>query len=305
MSSIIANVRHLMAVMQPQTGDRASGVATVTASGDDVTVPRSTYAIPVIGGKARADLVFKVGDGPNADKSWTATSDGVDVNFLSNIGGSRHNIDDVTTLLFDPPITGIDSVVVNGDFTGGANTTFLGGIKDMVQYEQLDGADPSLDLSRSPIKGFPGVVVTWQGSKGIEGAMPRGVQKSEETFTIAIITNRGESDHIRRQEGQAAMDALTSLLIDRKAVDGVPFSNPTGVIIQTRGRERITHKVHQKFYVYYIVVMVTSTFNQTDSRVYHNLELINMDILKPQDPALPNQGDLTIVDDVQIDMTDD
>jgi hypothetical protein len=31
--------------------------------------------------------------------------------------------------------------------------------------------------------------------------------------------------------------------------------------------------------------------------------LARIDVLKPQDPALPNQGDYTLVDDMDVDMS--
>ncbi len=303
MSSVVEIARHLMAVMQPQTGSRSSGVATITASGDDVEIPRSTYALPIVQGQVRPELVFKVGEGPNADKSWTVTSTGTDVDILSNIGGARHNLADGTKLIFDPPIDGIASIATKGSLTGGADATFLGGVKDMIQYEQLGTSDPEVDLWHGAIQGFPAVIVTWSGSKDLDVDVRRGVSLSEEIYTISVIASRMEADHIRRLEGQIILDGLRSLLIDRQSVDGVPFSSPSGVQITRRGRQPGKGRVFQAFYIYFLEVVVSSAFVQTDTRTYHDLELISMDVLKPQDPVLPNQGDITVVDDNEIDLT--
>ncbi|MCP4674350.1 MAG: hypothetical protein GY854_02295 [Deltaproteobacteria bacterium] len=302
MSSVIEIARHLMAVMQPQTGDRATGIATITASGADVVIPRGTYALPVVQGQVRADLAFKVGEGANADKSWTVTSAGTDVDFLSNIGGARHNLADGTPMIFDPPIDGIASVVTSGAFTGGTDPEFLGGVKDMLMLEQLEKTDPQIDLGRSAIKGFPAVVVTWQGSRDIE-LVRRGTARADETFSISIISSRTESDHMRRQEGQVILYDLSALLIDRHAVDGSPFSNPEGIHITSRGRESGNHKTYQAFRIYYLVVGVDAVIKQRDTRTYSDFALLNMDVLKPQDPALPDQGDYTVVNDNQVDMS--
>lgn len=304
MSTTIAIARHLMAVMQPQTGERATGVATVTASGADVTIPRSTYALPIVSNQIRPDLAMKVGEGPNDDGSWTATALGVDVDFLSNIGGERHNIADGTELIFDPPISGIASVVANADFSGGTNPDYLGGIVDMVQFEQLGTANPEIDMFRSSLKGFPAVIVAWQGSKQVEDPMPRAKAKFEETYTISVISSKANADYFRRQEGQIVLDAIRSLLIDRNAVDGVPFCNPKGLRVVRRGRQTGNNTIYQAFYIYYLEVAVTGAFAQDYSRSYEYLDLINIDILKPQDPALPNQGDFTMVDDMQIDTSE-
>jgi hypothetical protein len=38
--------------------------------------------------------------------------------------------------------------------------------------------------------------------------------------------------------------------------------------------------------------------------VYNDFATLNMDVLKPQEPELPNQGDYTVVDDMEVDMTE-
>jgi len=175
---------------------------------------------------------------------------------------------------------------------------------DMVQFEQLDTAKPELDMFRSALKGFPAVILSWQGSREVDNPMPRGKAMSEETFTISVISSRVNADHYRRQEGQVILDALRNLLIDRNAVDGVPFCNPKGVRINRRGRQSGNAQIYQAFYVYYLEVAVTGVFVQNYERSYEWLNLINIDILKPQSPALPNQGDFTLVDDMQIDTSE-
>lgn len=303
MSSIIETAWHLMAVMSPQTGTRSNGVVTVTAISGSVTIPRSSFALPVIGGQLRPDLVFKVGEGPNADKSWTATSGGTDIGVLSNIGGARHNIPNGTQLQFVPPISGLASVVSKGAFANGLDPTFLGGIKGMVLSEDLGKADFWVDIARSNLNGFPAVVVTWQGRKDIDAPTRHGTAQTVESYTISILSNRMESQHLRRLEGAIALDAISSLLVDRHAVDGIPFSNPEGIRIPMSGRQSGNHKIFQTMYIYYASVEVSSSLVQTDSRTYSNWELTVLDVTKPQVPPLPNQGDLTIVDDNEIDMT--
>ncbi len=118
MSTIENTARALQAICQPLTGTRSSGTVTMTASGDDVTIARNTHGVPVLNGKEHPDLVFKTGEGPNSDPdpegSWTVTSGGTDVDFISNIGGVRQNIPDTTVINLDPWITGIASAVVSG-----------------------------------------------------------------------------------------------------------------------------------------------------------------------------------------------
>jgi hypothetical protein len=125
----------------------------------------------------------------------------------------------------------------------------------------------------------------------------------KESFRIYVITSRSEKDHKRREEGLEILDEITRLLADRQTVDDVCFSNPSGVQIRRRWRESGPQRIYQRHYVYALLVGVELTIEQTDSRTWTDLEKVVFDVVKPQDPALPNQGDITVVDDVEVDMT--
>lgn len=315
MSQIINTARYLMAVMQPATGDRATGVATVTASGGDVTLPMNTFAMPVIDGRRRPDLLLKVAEGPNTDRSWTVTSGGTAVDYVSNIGGTRHNIDQGTPIHFDPAVGGLVSSAPTADanFTGGTDANYFGGIRDMVIYENFDGPAFQMDLRRSGVTRFPCVMVTWLDTGPADGTTisqtdrptrtgTRGVLYKD-TFSISVISTRDDSDHARRHEGLRIVDTISRLLSDRQMVDKYAFSAPSGVQIREISREGGPETVYQKFYIYNILLSTERELKQLDSRTYNDWLLAVMDIYKPQDPPLPNQGDITIVDDMEIDMS--
>lgn len=313
MSTITSTLRSMMAVMQPATGTQADGTVVATASGGDVNVPRSTYAIPIIGGAHRPDLAVKTAAGPNADDSWTVTSGGDNVDFVSNIGGARHILPDATSLVFDPAISGIASLVAAADWANGADPTAFGGVRDMTIVERFEGPAAAVDLRRSNIKGFPAVILAWQDSEPADGSTISqtrrdtrvGTRKNlyKETFRLSVITIRADSPDVRREEGLLIMDELSGLLTDRQEVDGVFFSNPSGLQIRRRWREVGPQPFYQKHFVYNILVSAEVTLQQTDARTYVDLEKVVFDVEKPQDPALPNQGDITVVDDVEVDMT--
>jgi hypothetical protein len=315
MSQILNTARNLMAVMQPATGTRASGPVTITAESGDVSLPRNTFAMPVIEGRRRPDLLLKVDEGPNDDSSWTITTSGTEVTFISNIGGVRQNIPVDTPIHFDPPIDGLVSAAptVDTTFTGGTDMDGFAPVKDMVIYEHFDGPSFQIDLRRSGVTLFPCVIIAWQNTEPADGATitqtdrptrtgTRGVLYKD-TFTVSIVSSRDESDHSRRHEGLEIVDTLTRLLTDKQMVDRWSFSAPGGVQIRQFFREDGPEDVYQKFYIYTIQLSTERELKQLDSRTYNDWLLAVMNIYKPQDPVLPDQGDFTIVEDMEIDMS--
>jgi hypothetical protein len=285
----------------------------MTASGADVTINRNVHGVPVINGQEQPDLVFKTDVGPNDDGSWTVTSGGTGVTWISNIGGIRHNISDTTVINLDPEITGIASAVVNGDFTTGADDTAYGTLKDFVLYEQLAGPALPLDMRRSLLKGFPSAMIAWIQAEPGDGSTTAHTLRETRVgtfgtlhrhiFQISVIVNRAESDYRRRAEGMHIIETMSRLLTDRHAIDGCPFSNPSGIQILRFWREVLPQPLAKRFYVFNLQLSVVTSLITTDTRSYNDWLLARIDVLKPQDPALPNQGDFTLVDDMDVDMS--
>lgn len=315
MSTILDTARNIMAVIQPATGNRATGIATITASGADVNIPRNTFAMPVIDGRRRPDLVLKTDEGPGEKGLWTVTSSGDEITFISNIGGVRHNIPINTPISFDPPIAGLVSAVPTADaaFEDGTDADYFGGIRDMVIYENFDGPSFQDDLKRSGISKFPCVMVTWMNTEPADGTTisttvretRAGTRKIlyKDTFVLTIVSSREDSDHARRHEGLDIADTISRLISDKQMVDKCAFSTPSGVQIRNIMRESGPENVYQKFYIYNILISTERTLQQLDSRTYSLWLKAIIDILKPQDPPLPNEGDFTLVDDMEVDMS--
>jgi hypothetical protein len=311
MSYIESLALDLLATLGPVTGKRASGTVRMVATGDDVTVPRNTFLCPVVGGQLETKYVFKVAEGPNTDRSWTVTGDGTDIDVFSNIGGARHNVAAGTLFRFSPPlIDGISSVTAVSDFTGGSDNTEYGGVRDAVVYESLDG-DISVELLRSRLAGLPGIVITWTGSEPSDGTTIPTMQSTrvangqtlfKEMFAIFVIVDKSTSEAARRGEGLYILEDVTRFLTDRHAIDGRPYSNPQGVHVVRRGRERGPQKLYQRFNVYTVVVTAQRTLCKYDVRIWNDWNTSVIDSGVTQRPGEPDQGDKTVVDNMEVEM---
>lgn len=310
MSSIINVGRAIMACAQQLTGTRSTGSILITASGDDVTVPRNRYLLPVIGGRRRPDLAVKAAAGPNSDYSWTVTSSGTSVSALSNIGGRRMNYPDGTVFAFDPPLSGIASAVAGGAFTGGADLTTFGALRDFVMYETVIGPNRGLDAFRANVMAFPAAMLAWVDDEPYDGSSSdmtnrqsrAGTRKSiyKATFQIVVFSERTEDDHARRSEGLEALDQLASLLVDRQAIDGEPFSNPSGLQIRRRWRETGRQDIYQRFYVYGLLVSAMVTLQRAvSSSGYSAWNTSVIDVSKRDE----GETDFPLIDDMTVDMT--
>jgi len=315
---IIGTARALMAVMQPATGTRSTGVVTLTAlAAQTVNLKRGQYAYPVLGGRASPELLIKVGENPATDDgSWDVTDAGLAVTFISNLGGARYNLPATTPIILDNPPSGLVVALptADADFTGGIDATGFGAVLDLVMAEQLSGPALHVDMRRSQLTRFPSVMVTWEDVQPADGSSTvtagRGSARVgtrsllfKSSYTISVITSRKDTDHERRHEGLFMVGTLARLITDRQMVDGECLSNPSGIQIRSIFREVGPQDIYQKFYIYHMLISAHVTIQQFDSRTYSDWLLAVLNVDKPQDPALPNQGDYRIVTDNEIDMS--
>ncbi len=316
--------RAIMAALQPLTGTRSVGFVKMrTKPGTLLAIPRNSYWSPVVDGQRMTSWLFKVVDGPNADKSWTVDDSGTSlVGMMSNLGGLKHNVDATTQFQPDIPIddlvlTGADTPTANANFEGATAPADYCGVHDMAIYETFDGPAFTLDLHRSPINAFPGIMLAFQDFEPADGvaiaqnnqmAINAGDGKKfyKVTYSISVLTTKGEGDMSRRMEGLMIADVIMQLLNDKHSTDpGECLSNPGGMQVRTMIREDGPQPIYKKFYIYTVLVSAMVTLKRLDFRTYNPWLRAVMSIDKPQIPSLPDQGDFRIVDSVEIDMTPD
>lgn len=315
-SQVVRTARGIVAILQPLTGDRASGTSTMAcaSAGDSVRLPRGYYFLPVVGGVVRADLALKAGPGSEADESWLVASGGTAVDLVSNLGGARHNLAAGTVLRPDPPVPELTAgmTVAAPGMTGGVDATGFGALKDLQIYEQLNGPALNVDAKRSGLKRFPGAVLMWADMQQATGVTSPQTQRAartgtrrvlyRSTYALTFMSTSYAADSERRHEGLACVEAAMKLLTDRQMVDGEAISSPGGVEIYRAYREPLRPDVAAKWYVYTFELGAELTLCQTDARTYSNLLRMVMDVHAQQHPELPDQGDLPLVQGATLNM---
>jgi hypothetical protein len=269
--TILSEARALLALLQPLTGARASGTATVKASpGPTAVLPPNTYAVPIVGGAMRFDLLLKTAQNAAAPAGWTVTTAGDPVTMISVVGGNEHNLPDATELRWWPGAAGIEAKsVLAGALTGGIDASGLTALRQVRFFEQLraDLSGTPADLFKSMVSQFPSAVLVWERSRPApNGAkLGRGVNVYEQEWHLFLITSRADGDNQRREEGLALVDAVTEEMVDRSTVDGMMFSAASGLSIEERRR----HFTGNAFYVYRIVFTTTTSVSKKDSRTFN------------------------------------
>ncbi len=315
-------MRGAMNVLHPMTGDtRARATLTITAEvGLELLLKPNSWVFPVIGGGAgspqrmRPDLLFKIEPNPDReDGFWQVFDTGNAIPVVSNLAGVRHNVAVGTRFAFDFNVPGIASMLVATLDTPATDPDADGTIKSMVIFEQAQ-ADFWTDLKRAEIvTGFPAVVVAFDDMQPADGStvdsLTRRNKMGTDTslyrvdFQMTIFSSRNESDNRRRMEGLAIADGMIRYLTDaRSTEDGDCVSSPGGLQILQMFRNTQVQSQYQKYYVYTILVAATVTLVRTDNRTFQPWLSAILNVNKPQNPAVANEGPLAMVENVIIDM---
>jgi len=268
--------RAIMAVLQPLTGTRATGTATVSlASGQtaDVCIPANSHAFPI---PESAAGVGQVDDQRmlRTTAPIIVTSAGAKlVPVTSMMGGAWHNaLGAGTRLVWDPPIPGIEThSSLSAAMSGGANALEVPGsngrmlpgfVRDVSSSTDIAATDVAKDLFMARLSArIPSVVVSWQGSD--EGEIKgRGQRQRPDRWFLFIVTDTRKGEEPRRDSGEDIMDAVEGLIGDRKGVDGYRFSDPPAIVT---GRRRLASTESSTVYV--VSVSTYSSVRRTDLRV--------------------------------------
>lgn len=270
--------RALLSVLQPLVGGRATGNATVRATGPDIELPKNSYATPVIvsgAGSAQAASHRMV----KTTEATVVTAAGVPVPITSVMGGPDAGLPAGAVLVWDPPIAGVElrSVVAGGGVTGQTTASGLGTAKKIVVFEGLGQSTVAEAFWRADGVGdFPACALSWEGAS--EAApVGRGRQQRVHRFRLYVVTSRFDSALGRQDEGKAILDAACELLCDRAAVDGEVFSAvPT--VLGSAGRLGIAPTSH----VYFQEFLVTYTTTRREARTFTDWLTTDLSVETPE-----------------------
>jgi hypothetical protein len=262
--------RAIFAVLTPITGARAVGFVLVTAGAADVTVPRNSYLMPIVGGQLRDDLLYKTIEPVTILAGQTAP-----VAITSNVGGSRHNQLDGSVLRFDPPLPGVlPAVTAAGAITGGDDVGAL--LKALVVFEDVEEAEAAADGFAAKVGDSPAAVLSWVESEPVDGTsagmrtattrVSRGKKLYRENFVLYVRAGHLGSDHLRRREGVVLIQAITQLLSDRMQNDDGEQLVSAGGGLEVTSRAKLgrgpTH------YLYGLRVRAVQTIERFDTRSF-------------------------------------
>lgn len=285
--------RAIMSMLAPLTGARASGSATVAATGSDVVLPNASYAYPVIesavGSKQldRMRLLKTSGDA-------TVTAAGVSVPIVAALGGAYMNLAVGTKIAWRPAVPGVEAVsVLDAALTGGTDPTAEGTLRRIVTLDQLglDRGRFMTDAWRTTIGAFPAAVLAWTG--GARGErVGRSARLRALKFRLFVLTSTAAGMDDRNDEGETILDYIEGLLENRSAVDDEIVSNPSvgvvgsGVLTSDDGS-----------YVYYVDVEAMTTIERIELRTFNDWLQAQTVVQTDTDTEYPDPDDaLTTVD---------
>ena len=224
--------RSLLCKLQPLTGTRAAGIATVRATGADVPLPVNAYAIPLlqnIDGQGQADYSRLI----KVTTPTTVTAAGTSVPIFSALGGVHQNgVIAGTKLRWSPALPGIelDSVVATG-LSGAADLTVPGALKRIVLFDRLGIGNVALKTSnplspeywRAKVGDFPAGILILLGSQKGE-RVGRGMRLHRFMWRLMVADSRSDETQERYNDGDATLDWAEGLLEDCGEVDNECFS---------------------------------------------------------------------------------
>jgi hypothetical protein len=236
----------IMAVLQELQGSYSSGFVHAYASAGTATITKGTLCVPVVDGSERFDLICKVERNPSTtDGSWSVGVMGGDVLVTTIQGGAWTEIPALTPIRW---LSSAASLVELGSVSetpvsGGTSPSTPGALRQVVAYRDLVGANQAQQFWRASMGEFPAACVRWltttlaDGSTGpswgYQGGtrIARGNRLFADTFEIALVTTRLDSDYRRERDGELLRDSVLTLLSDRQVWRGIEVSRPSGAQI--------------------------------------------------------------------------
>jgi hypothetical protein len=298
--SLLDISRCILGSLRPLSGTQARVMARVQALSPGAVLLPGSFLAPIVGGALRHELLFRVAPrGPGENGRWSGS--GL-VELVSNLGGARHNLPLGTELRFDPAPAGFapTAQVVEVRQLGLDPAAGTLGLKGGVVAESTPGLN-TLDLWRSYLGGhFPAALVIWDSSDPADGlatsSLARGRSRAgegstfyAENWVVFLISSREDSEAMRRSDGLRLLQEASVLLTDVQSVDGLVFSNPSGVQIRRRSKPPIGDRnLAQQLQIYALEIATTNRIDRAEARFYSALSKFTADFEK-YDPENGNK----------------
>ena len=298
------------------TGLRSSGSVTVAnPTGSAIVLRRNTYMVPIVKGRVREKLLFKVAANPlTLDQNgitggdWTIPATGsLAVGLASNVGGIRHNVDADTVFQFDPPLTtGLTQTAEAVAAFAGGTESAKGLVQQISFFEELASDEAQRDFFSAKLGNFPALMLTWLNTTPVEGRTSGARQGASrvrrqgrvmrESFALYVVTGRVQSDDKRRSEGLTILEAATRLLTDRMCNNDGEILSAFGAGLEVVSRGRLLRG--PKSYVYSMQFRVARSFQPIDTRTYNQWLTLSLRQALPgiAGQVPPADDPLTVVD---------
>jgi hypothetical protein len=171
----------------------------------------------------------------------------------------------------------------------------------------LNGPAVSLDLKRSALKRFPGVVISWENTVPSDGStvpqQGRRVQVGrldllmQSTYVVSVVSSRADSSAERRHQGLFLLGLIAQLVSCRNMVDTELISNPSGVQLREVQAQRGPQEIYQKYDIYNLVLGLEQNVHTIDQRTYNDWLLTNLRVNKPAE-----SGAISVVGGVEVEL---
>jgi len=222
-------LRYLMGILRPLTGDIARGAVRAAAVTGQITVPKSSFLIPVIesavGGRQLVrDLVYRT------TEETVVPASGALIPVASLLGGKRHNLPSGATMRWDPPLLGLQPIVtLEGNLVDGADAelTSPGGVARILPS---DSSLPSvIELVKTHADQLPAILVSNAGFDASDWNLGSDFATADRWLIYVCVGTKVTGDIAEVKQGLDIQDAIRGLLSMRTSFYGDVFSDPIEV----------------------------------------------------------------------------
>lgn len=223
--------RHIMAMLAPLMGTRATANVTATATGADVTVRCGWHLLRIRRSAAtgRGELDRAAPYVVTADT--VVSSGGVSVPIKSTLGGARQNIEAGDLLVWDPPDVGgiaaqAQAVAASTDGADAANGPKL--VRSIVPFQDAGGLDglKRLFSAQAGQRQYPCIVVAAGAGSPAPLATKHAASGRRLNWRIMLIMDGARPQLAQHSNTLTLLDEIESRLVGNNTVDGIVFSQP-------------------------------------------------------------------------------